>query len=1457
MSTRSKIHRVVNGVAALKEPDAIHRVRTASGSGAADPAIAFNSPLTQARLCYRGEQVPPWILTQKKVFTNWCNHQLKDRGIVIEDLFTELADGISLYNILEVISGQDLRALGKLSKKPRLDIQKIGVCCPCIFCASLSRLPLLLLPLANLNICFKYLRETVKMVSIGEKDILDGEKKLILGMIWSIIVWFMLKELRAKGGGKGGGMTLLKSTTLDWARSHMAGTGEKYGLTITNLTSDFKDGKAFLAILNSKGVSEYDPTDDAVDNRKKAFARAEKALGVPQLLDAEDDMCVSDEKSVLVYLSELQEKIPPKSESMEKEAEEKAKQEAEQAAKKAAQDAAAKEAAEKAKKEAEAEAKLAEAAEKERLHREAAAAERAKQEAEAAAAERAKLEAEVAGAERVKLEAEAAAAAAAAEQARAEAVRLQAEAEAKQAEVDQKRAEAATKLQAVQRGFARKESLAHKKTAVVALQSMQRGLLAIKALSTNRANETRTVLSWASLYLNALGADAPSPLELEDFIDGMYSARIAGSAFKIDDPELLTPNMSENGPVGEIVKKINVDYAGDDEQRELAFEEAEAERRWFGLLKLPDLDGSVSCHLNPAFTSKQCATGDASTLLDALGLLKSRAGQPPAVLFAGKYLSENAEGVMQLLHQNVPRAALELAAGAGSRGSTVNPDAVRECRARTHAPAPITPRVEELEQPEDEPLRIKNMKDLHKAVQTAGLEHIQLLPAEAEEGEYLGPEKGRPEGVGGDGRAIMYGDWLHAGPSKATLLFFATFNPESKGSADAGKGSADAGKDLRGPAAARHPPHSAPSASQQDLNGEAEESIDGRALSSAAGLVIHLATIRSYLNSEAGVDYDAGGHVHDTDLRPTEKMPVNIKLIVAYNWQLPPNSAYFSSAELLNTLEGHHGRRVANHQKLQKERARGFHAEGTISSEDEAPSSDDDGDYTDLSGGYGAGLLRADVVLLEGGACFSQNTMGISQEQEGKQHENTRQQELTAVYAAKGFASLDISVSTNTNSVRAATSSRWGSTDAMHFARYSPMVIDPAMALCMILSSFLDPTTGKIKADGFYAGVRNMNREEMMMLDTLAAATWSADTGGGKMGSLEGGGGGFGEEGEEKHDYETLVLQTYGGLPGLRAYPSQMPDDGADDDSQPQYAQQPPQQPPQQQQQQQQQQQPPQQQQQQQQHQQQQQQQQQQQDKAGRFLQGLWFQPGLYFNQLGLCDASGARAPASSPALAIARDLKPRDLPSPATATATIFCTLSPEQDPAEVLGAIERHAQQQAKTMAFGAKVTVSNRRGDPGWLSHVTNPSLEALCTGLTRAANATGKIGIAGMATAYSDRVSARQQTDTNEAAAASSTARGLVGSGVCRIGSATPVPIARAFSELLPEAAVLVLPLTEEVSTSSSSTGSNKGANIYRTKSQTLDPAHFATCLKGQVRNALAIQRLHAHRCHFASIGDSIM
>jgi hypothetical protein len=105
------------------------------------------TPGTRSRHAYMGV-LEPWIIKQKKVFTSWVNQKLRSGGRTrqIDDLFVDLADGLILYDLLEVIADQSLSSLGKLSQKPRIDIQKV----------------------ANLNVCFKYLRQTVKTVGIGE-----------------------------------------------------------------------------------------------------------------------------------------------------------------------------------------------------------------------------------------------------------------------------------------------------------------------------------------------------------------------------------------------------------------------------------------------------------------------------------------------------------------------------------------------------------------------------------------------------------------------------------------------------------------------------------------------------------------------------------------------------------------------------------------------------------------------------------------------------------------------------------------------------------------------------------------------------------------------------------------------------------------------------------------------------------------------------------------------------------------------------------------------------------------------------------------------------------------------------------------------------------------------------------------------------------------------------------------
>ena len=82
----------------------------------------------------------------------------------VDDLYEDLKDGWVLYALLEELSGQSLRPLGKLNRG-KLRIQHVD----------------------NMNVVFKYLTNTVKIVGIGPQDIVDSTNHtLVLGLIWSI-----------------------------------------------------------------------------------------------------------------------------------------------------------------------------------------------------------------------------------------------------------------------------------------------------------------------------------------------------------------------------------------------------------------------------------------------------------------------------------------------------------------------------------------------------------------------------------------------------------------------------------------------------------------------------------------------------------------------------------------------------------------------------------------------------------------------------------------------------------------------------------------------------------------------------------------------------------------------------------------------------------------------------------------------------------------------------------------------------------------------------------------------------------------------------------------------------------------------------------------------------------------------------------------------------------------------
>ncbi|CAN0355766.1 unnamed protein product, partial [Discosporangium mesarthrocarpum] len=151
----------------------------------------------------------------------------------------------------------------------------------------------------------RYLSNTVRLVGIGPTDIVDGNVTLTLGMIWSLIVFFMSQDL----GDQGEGLASLKERILAWVRKR---TKNHPDVVVTNFTESFADGRAFLAMLNDcepEGCP-YKPSDVPAENLRRAFSDFTRLYDVGSILDPDDPQCCSDEKANLTYLAELMKAMP-------------------------------------------------------------------------------------------------------------------------------------------------------------------------------------------------------------------------------------------------------------------------------------------------------------------------------------------------------------------------------------------------------------------------------------------------------------------------------------------------------------------------------------------------------------------------------------------------------------------------------------------------------------------------------------------------------------------------------------------------------------------------------------------------------------------------------------------------------------------------------------------------------------------------------------------------------------------------------------------------------------------------------------------------------------------------------------------------------------------------------------------------------------------------------------------
>uniref|UniRef100_A0A8C3RIB8 Dystonin n=1 Tax=Cyanoderma ruficeps TaxID=181631 RepID=A0A8C3RIB8_9PASS len=242
---------------------------------------------------------------QKKTFTKWINQHLMKVRKHVNDLYEDLRDGHNLISLLEVLSGDTLR---DFLKTLRL-VSSTEACANEQHEDPREKGRMRFHRLQNVQIALDYLKKRqVKLVNIRNDDITDGNPKLTLGLIWTIILHFQISDIHVTGESED---MSAKERLLLWSQQ----TTEGYaGIRCENFTTCWRDGRLFNAIIHKYRPDLIDMNTVAVQsnlaNLEHAFFVAEK-LGVARLLDPEDvDVSSPDEKSVITYVSSLYDAFP-------------------------------------------------------------------------------------------------------------------------------------------------------------------------------------------------------------------------------------------------------------------------------------------------------------------------------------------------------------------------------------------------------------------------------------------------------------------------------------------------------------------------------------------------------------------------------------------------------------------------------------------------------------------------------------------------------------------------------------------------------------------------------------------------------------------------------------------------------------------------------------------------------------------------------------------------------------------------------------------------------------------------------------------------------------------------------------------------------------------------------------------------------------------------------------------
>lgn len=235
--------------------------------------------------------VEPWVLSQQRTMARWVSSKVS-RAREIHDISVDLCDGLTLLELVNVIAKETdacSYVLSPIYRKPTFALQKME----------------------NVDDILKFCRLVLQLntCNISAEDVVQGNTKLILGLIWSLFV-YSLARLVSKSESRS--MTEIKSILLRWLNV----TGKTKALPeLTNFNKDWslqqekRPDLVFAAVLDFyvPKLVDYKKIHQGkkLSGLKEIISLAESSLGIPDLAVADDfNVLVPDEKCVLFYVLE-------------------------------------------------------------------------------------------------------------------------------------------------------------------------------------------------------------------------------------------------------------------------------------------------------------------------------------------------------------------------------------------------------------------------------------------------------------------------------------------------------------------------------------------------------------------------------------------------------------------------------------------------------------------------------------------------------------------------------------------------------------------------------------------------------------------------------------------------------------------------------------------------------------------------------------------------------------------------------------------------------------------------------------------------------------------------------------------------------------------------------------------------------------------------------------------------